>query len=394
VFLAIASVRSGLRRMSALRRSVVVAALALFVLAVLALAGLSFLRAGASQVAGLAQLLVVFALPVLVAVRLYRTASARIERLNTELAAARYHLERQRGELELQARELDARNDALVMQRRMLEAQTDAVDAAQATARAADRAKSEFLAVMSHEVRTPLSAIIGFARFLTAPDMAVAPDQAKRYLERISLNAHRLLALIDDILDYSRLEAGHVPLELGPVNLAAVVRDVAFKLAPCATAKGMALRVELPERHLTLETDAVRLTQLLLHVVGNAVKFTEHGSVTLAVLVEGDATDDITGAGPACVVEIRDTGVGIPAERRDAVFEPFLQAEMGETRRHGGTGLGLAIARALCTLLGATLVLESTEGVGTTVRIRFASSLPSSTLPATASSAQDARRVA
>jgi signal transduction histidine kinase len=363
--------------------------------------GLTVLDSGAFSAAGGALFLSILTLPAYGALRVYLKLTRRVEWLAAELTVARERLESQREVLAAQARALDERSDALAEQRLAFEAQAVALgaarDAARGAARDADRVKSEFLAVMSHEIRAPLSAIIGFARFLTSPDVRVAPEQARRYLDRIVLNAHRLLALVSDILDYSRLEAGPGPLEVAPVNLSAVVRDVASTLESSARAKGIALRLELPERRAVLETDTMRVTQVLVHLVGNAIKFTEHGSVTVAVSVEDGAPAE-SAAGPAarpvCVVEVRDTGIGIPMEQLETVFEPFRQGDMGQSRRHGGAGLGLAIARALCTLLGATLSLDSVQGVGTTVRVRFAASLPASGVLAAAETANARRRVA
>ena len=229
-------------------------------------------------------------------------------------------------------------------------------------AEAASRAKSDFLARMSHELRTPLNSIIGFANVLRKNRQGTLRPAEVNYLERVYANGTHLLGIINDILDLSKVEAGKVEVTVAPVDLGALVRETLAELAG-EPHPGVALCAEVPPG-ATVETDAAKLKQVVINLVGNALKFTERGSVT--VCVETDA------AGQARAILVRDTGIGIPQDRRQAIFEAFEQAEATTARRYGGTGLGLAITRSLCALLGARLSVESDVGVGSTFRVAFA----------------------
>jgi CheY-like chemotaxis protein/anti-sigma regulatory factor (Ser/Thr protein kinase) len=169
--------------------------------------------------------------------------------------------------------------------------------------------------------------------------------------------------LINDILDLSKIEAGHMTLDVAPVALDALVRETVEEIEGQARERGVALRVELPARVLPLDTDQARMKQVLINLLGNAIKFTEDGEVV--VRLETDV------AGQPTRLEVRDTGIGIPPDRLDAIFNVFEQAESMITRRFGGTGLGLAISRSLCDLMGHRLEVASVEGKGTTMLVRL-----------------------
>jgi PAS domain S-box-containing protein len=224
-------------------------------------------------------------------------------------------------------------------------------------AEAANRAKSDFLANMSHEIRTPMNAILGFTELLKR-GYSKSERESSRYLDTIHTSGRHLLALINDILDLSKVEAGHVEIECGACMPHAVAQQAIAELSVKANEKGIGL--ELTSRGLVPETitsDGARMRQILLNLIGNAIKFTEKGGVTVV----------LSSKGQQYTVEVRDSGIGIPADRIDAMFEPFTQADASITRRFGGTGLGLTISRKLARALGGDLTATSTPGVGTTL---------------------------
>jgi PAS domain S-box-containing protein len=236
----------------------------------------------------------------------------------------------------------------------------EARDAAQES----NRAKSAFLASMSHELRTPLNAVIGFSRVLKRNRSGnLQPDEMK-LLERIELNGQHLLALISDILDLSKIEAGHIDIQLRPVGIASLVTEVLAQVDVTATSKGLRVETVLPPNVEAVMLDPMRFKQVLLNLVGNAVKFSERGVITVALHVENGGTRPTH-------LTVSDTGIGIPADRLQAVFEPFEQAEVGTARKYGGTGLGLPISRTLCEAMGLRLAATSTAGAGSTFTIWF-----------------------
>ncbi|MEP6989973.1 MAG: PAS domain S-box protein [bacterium] len=230
-------------------------------------------------------------------------------------------------------------------------------------AEAASRAKSDFLARMSHELRTPLNSIIGFANVLQKNRPETMTEEQLSYSHRIATNGLHLLGLINDILDLSKIEAGRMTLDMGAVALDKLVRQTIEELESQIRDRPVELRVEMPHALRPIQADAARMKQVLINLVGNALKFTQHGSVTVAVI------DD--GSGTPTRIDVRDTGIGIPGHRLDAIFNVFEQAESMTARRFGGTGLGLAISRSLCDLMGHRLEVHSEEGTGTTMSIHL-----------------------
>jgi signal transduction histidine kinase len=228
-------------------------------------------------------------------------------------------------------------------------------------AQAASRAKSRFLAVMSHELRTPLNALAGYASLMGDGLYGPVSDGQRTALERMGAAREHLLALIDQVLELARTEAGQRPVEPADVDVAALAREVGDALRPAAEEKGLAL-VVTADGTLPVRTDGPLLRQALANLVENAVKFTEAGGVELRVLLAGDEV----------VAEVDDTGPGIPAELAERVFEPFFQGDASATtRRQGGTGLGLAIAREFARLLGGDVTLHSAPGAGSTFTLRL-----------------------
>nr|WP_230404705.1 ATP-binding protein [Nitratidesulfovibrio sp. HK-II] len=242
-----------------------------------------------------------------------------------------------------------------------------------AAAETANLAKSEFLANMSHEIRTPLNGALGMLQLLqtTALD-----DEQQDYLTSAITSARRLTQLLSDVLDLSRVEAGRLALRSAPFELegvAASIRDI-FLLP--AREKSLELDIRLdPRLPARLVGDEARLRQIAFNLVGNAIKFTDTGSVTVeltplglpAANGPGGAQDVPRPARLHLLLEVRDTGIGIPESHQERIFEPFSQLDGSHVRRHGGAGLGLSIVRRLVALLGGELSLESVEGAGTTV---------------------------
>lgn len=235
----------------------------------------------------------------------------------------------------------------------------DRAEAAQSRAEAGERAKSDFLATMSHEVRTPLNAIVGFGDLLR-DDTSLTPAQ-RRCIDQMRVGCEVLTTVVNDILDYARIEADGVTLEAAPFSPYALVEETVALVAGTAEGKGLDLRMEGdPAEGRLVIGDKTRLRQVLLNLVNNAVKFTPRGSVTVAI------TQTATPDGIALRVTVRDTGIGIPDEAQPRLFTRFVQADSSTTRRFGGTGLGLAIAKELIEAMGGTIGLESRDGEGST----------------------------
>jgi CheY-like chemotaxis protein len=216
---------------------------------------------------------------------------------------------------------------------------------------------------MSHELRTPLNSIIGFANVLRKNRSTTMTDDQMSFANRIATNGLHLLALINDILDLSKIEAGRMTLDLSAVMLDTLVRETIDELEGEAKDRPVVVRAEIPDVIRSIGTDAARMKQVLINLIGNSLKFTEQGEVVVAI-----ETDPL---GVPQRISVRDTGIGIPEDRLDAIFNVFEQAESVTSRRFGGTGLGLAISRSLCELMGHRLDVESVEGVGTTMLIRL-----------------------
>jgi signal transduction histidine kinase len=220
----------------------------------------------------------------------------------------------------------------------------------------ATRHKSQFLANMSHELRTPLNAIIGYTELMADGVYGEVPEKTREVLDRVEKAGRHLLGLINDVLDLSKIEAGQLTLSLADYSMADVVQTVALAVEPLATEKGLALQAQIPPELPVGRGDYRRLTQVLLNLAGNAVKFTDAGEVTIR----------LTAADGMFTVSVSDTGPGISPEDRERIFEEFQQVDKADTRKKEGTGLGLAIARRIVELHGGRLWLESAPGRGST----------------------------
>lgn len=238
------------------------------------------------------------------------------------------------------------------------------LEAALEHARDEARVKSEFLSIMSHEIRTPLTAVIGYAGLLS--DTGLTADQ-RQYADTIRRSGDRLLTLVNDILDYSKLEARRLSLDESPFDMLRLVDDTIELVAETAHQRGVSLS-SLVENSVPrgVVGDSGRIAQVLLNLVSNAVKFTENGEVDVHVYGRpvGTRRHEVT-------VAVRDSGIGIAEEEAERLFDAFTQAEASTSRRYGGTGLGLPIARQLCDLMGGTIDVESALGEGATFRASF-----------------------
>jgi signal transduction histidine kinase len=239
----------------------------------------------------------------------------------------------------------------------------DEANRAQEAAEQANRSKGIFLANMSHELRTPLNAIIGYGEMLLeeAEDLGqpgFIPD-----LQKIHAAAKHLLALINDILDLSKIEAGKMDLYYETFDVASMIQDVMATIAPLVKKNANALKVHCADDLGAMRADLTKVRQTLFNLLSNACKFTEHGTITVEVTRE-------TGDGGGWVTfRVRDSGIGMTPEQMEKLFQEFSQADASTTRKYGGTGLGLAISRKFCRLMGGDITVESTVGQGSTFTI-------------------------
>jgi signal transduction histidine kinase len=262
---------------------------------------------------------------------------------------------------ESQARLLDSMrelNDMNVNLERCIAERTWELSQAKDAAESADRLKSAFLATMSHELRTPLNSIIGFTGIVLQGLAGPLNDEQATQLGMVRDSSRHLLALINDVLDISKIEAGQLKVAAAPFDLAASIRKVAAIAGPLADKKGLELSVRVAPGVGPMVGDARRVEQVMLNLLGNAIKFTEAGSVKLEVA----PADDLSPAGltqPAVRLTVADTGIGIKPEDEALLFAPFRQVESDLSRQHEGTGLGLAICKKLVELMGGTIKVES-----------------------------------
>ena len=224
-----------------------------------------------------------------------------------------------------------------------------------------DKLKDAFLANTSHELRTPLNGIIGLSDSLLDGAAGPVPDEIKRYIEMIAFSGRRLANLVNDILDFSKLKTHTLQLNRKPVALHNFVEIMLGMSKPLVGTKPIELINLVSNTLPAIDADENRLQQILYNLLGNAIKFTDKGNVTVSAYNDHDVV----------VIDVSDTGIGIPADQVDIIFESFEQVDGTTNRSHGGTGLGLAITKRLVELHGGTLSVSSKEGVGSTFRMRF-----------------------
>jgi signal transduction histidine kinase len=213
---------------------------------------------------------------------------------------------------------------------------------------------------MSHELRTPLNAIMGYADLASMDVPVPLPPEAKSHVERIRAAAKNLLRLVDDVLSFSRAEAGQDRLHVEEVRLSQAVDDAVALIRPTADAKRLVVHVST-DPNTVIETDPARLAQILNNLLTNAVKFTAEGTLEVETRIDGENA----------IVRVKDTGIGIAAENQNRIFDPFWQVEQGHARRFGGTGIGLGVARHLARVLGGRVDVRSELGDGSTFTLRI-----------------------
>jgi signal transduction histidine kinase len=226
-------------------------------------------------------------------------------------------------------------------------------------AEAANQAKSAFLANMSHELRTPLNAIVGFTRLVKRRSKDILAQKQLDNLDKVLISADHLLRLINDVLDLSKIEAGRTEVQPVTFNVEPLVDACLQTVRPLVKSERLRLVKEIEPDLPTLFTDQDKVRQILINLLSNALKFTEEGTVTVTAQRLGETL----------LLAVADTGIGIPEEASDSIFEAFQQLDDSTTRKYGGTGLGLSISRHLARLLGGDITVESTVGVGSTFTV-------------------------
>jgi signal transduction histidine kinase len=287
---------------------------------------------------------------------------ALLERISETFIASDHERELRGLAMALSVRDTREAVDALLAANEQLVRSRQEAAHARQEAEAANRAKSEFLANMSHEIRTPMNAILGYAELLAEPGLEPKPGE---FLKVIQRSGEHLLSIINDILDISKIEVGQMTVERIPFRLAELVDAVVTVLQPQASAKNLNLAVAWDDGVPSIvQTDPTRLRQVLMNLVGNAVKFTERGDVEIRVSATPVSEKELR-----VDFAVRDSGIGMSGEQMSRLFKPFAQADSSMTRRYGGTGLGLAISKHLAEMLGGGIRVESTPGKGSVFHV-------------------------
>jgi signal transduction histidine kinase/DNA-binding response OmpR family regulator len=303
-----------------------------------------------------------------------RVSNEELEEQTQALRASQHELEEQQAELEQtnahladQSRQLETQRDALAVANRSIESKAHEVERA-------SRYKSEFLANMSHELRTPLNSALILSKLLADNAPGTLTDEQVKFARTIHASGTDLLTLINDILDLSKIEAGHVDIHPEPMDVEGLLADLSARLSPLASDKGLSFAAGVaPGCPPVIETDRQRIEQVLKNLLSNALKFTDTGGVSITARA---------GRGGQVVFAVADTGIGIAADQQARIFDAFQQADGSISRRYGGTGLGLSISQELARLLGGGIVVESEPGQGSTFTLTVATKLEAGVAPA------------
>ena len=271
---------------------------------------------------------------------------------NDLLTAQSEELQAQSEELQAQSEELKAQSEELTTQKNDIEEQAERV-------KEASRFKSEFMSNMSHELRTPLNAILGLTALMSDDSASQINEKHKEYLEIIARNGKNLLQLINDILDLSKIESGKLELSINKICLKDFVRSVSGAIMPLIEKKGLTLSIDV-EPDIFIYCDVDRLRQVFVNLLGNAVKFTKQGGISISAWIKEGELNDLV------IINVRDTGIGIPADALSYIFKPFRQVDGSLTREYEGTGLGLSICYNLVELMDGKIEVESQAGKGST----------------------------
>ena len=286
------------------------------------------------------------------------TEANRLRRAERELSE---QLQEQALELEAQVEEAQSLQEELEQTNEELQQALEAASSAQTQAEAANRAKTVFLATMSHELRTPLNAIAGYVDLFELGLRGPVTAEQRADLERIKLNQRTLLRLIEDVLEFAKLESGRLQFRVCDVPIEDLLRNLEAFIGPTLSAKGIEYHFEPCPSDLVVHTDRDKVEQIMLNLLSNAAKFTDKGRVDVRCLVHAGRFE----------IQVSDTGRGIPPEQIDAIFEPFVQGEQDLTRTVQGTGLGLAISRQLARAMGGDVTVRSDMSKGSTFSLHL-----------------------
>jgi signal transduction histidine kinase/ligand-binding sensor domain-containing protein len=289
----------------------------------------------------------------------YSLRTRRLVRRTHELEST---VTRRTDEIVRQKDALEQANKELSDLLRELEEKSRQLEVARMRSEEANQTKSAFLANVSHELRTPLNSVIGFTNIMLKNKPKNLKEQDLTYLDRILENGKHLLELIEDVLDLSRIEAGRMDIRRSSVSLEILIHETIAQIEGKLVGKEMTIVAELPSPIKPIDTDPGKFKQILINLLANAIKFTEHGSIRVRVAVDQATRRPVR-------VDVVDTGIGISRDQQQVIFEPFTQGDDKKTRKYGGTGLGLAISRTLCELLGYAIEVQSEVGVGSTFSI-------------------------
>ena len=279
----------------------------------------------------------------------------RLEKMAEDLKEKNELLAAQNEELQAQSEELQVQAEELMSQKKELEEKTKKV-------MESDKLKSEFLSNMSHELRTPLNALLGLTSLMIGGNAGPINKKQKEYLEIVDRNGKNLLQLMNDILDLSRIEAGSAEVSIGKIHLKQFVASIVHATMPLIEEKGLSLNVDVGD-DIFIYGDVDKLKQVLVNLIGNAVKFTDKGEIGISAMVEEGGLHEHV------IIKVSDTGIGIPAEALKYIFDPFRQVDGSPTRKYNGTGLGLSICQKLVNLMNGKIEVESIVGKGATFTI-------------------------